>query len=79
MMTDRFTEALKEMQDKSPFVCTNCGHLHDIAMVREQILGKVDPAYHDAFSEAVNEEGEKTAYKCDACGHDQVVGKELLH
>jgi rubrerythrin len=78
MMTDRFTDAVKEMQDKSPFVCTNCGHQHNIVNVREQVIGTIDPAYHDDFSEAVKEEGDKTAYKCDACGHHQIISKKAL-
>ena len=77
-MSDRFTEAVKELQDKSPFVCSSCGHPHDISKVREQVLIKTDPAYHDEFSEAVEEEAEKTAFECVSCGHRQVVSKKLL-
>lgn len=78
-MPDRFTEAVKELQDKSPFVCTSCGHPHDIIKIREQVLIKTDPAYHDDISEAVEEEVEKTAFKCESCGHSQVVTKQALN
>jgi len=77
-MSDRFSEAVKELQDKSPFVCSSCGHPHDITKVREQVLVKTDPSYHDEFSESVKEEVEKTAFKCESCGHRQVVSKEAL-
>jgi len=78
-MTDRFTEAVKELQEKSPFICTSCGHPHAIAKLREQLLGKVDTTYHDRFSEAIREEGEKTAFKCESCGHKQVIDENVLH
>ena len=78
-MSDRFSEAVKELQDKSPFVCSSCGHPHDITKVREQVLIKTDPGYHDDFSESVKEEAEKTAFKCESCGHRQVVSKEALN
>ncbi len=78
-MSDRFTQAVTELQDKSPFVCTSCGHPHDIKKIREQIHSKVDPAYHDEFSEAVEEEVEKTAFKCESCGQSQVVSKKTLN
>ena len=75
-MSDRFTEAVKELQDKSPFVCTSCGHPHDITKIREQVLIKTDPTYHDDFSEAVEKEAEKTAFKCESCGQSQVVSSK---
>jgi len=78
-MMDRITEAMQEMQDKSPFVCTSCGHPHDIARVREQLLGKADTAYHDRFSTATKEEGEKSAFKCESCGHHQIIDTKKLH
>ena len=78
-MSDRFSEAVKELQNKSPFVCSSCGHPHDITKVREQVLIKTDPAYHDDFSESVEEEAEKSAFKCESCGHRQVVRKEALN
>lgn len=78
-MSDRFTEAVKELQDKSPFVCTSCGHPHDIKRTRKHVLNKADPAYHDEFSEAVKEETEKTAFKCESCGHSQVLSKQTLN
>ena len=78
-MSDRFSEAVKELQDKSPFVCSSCGHPHDVKKVREQVLIKTDPEYHDDFSESVEEEAEKSAFKCESCGHRQVVRKEDLN
>ncbi len=77
-MRDEFTEATKEMQDKSPFVCTSCGHPHDIVKLREKLYGK--PAeVHDRFSEAVREEGEKSAFVCESCGSKQTIEKKDLH
>ena len=73
---DSFSEAEKELQDKSPFVCVSCGHPHDIEKIRKQVSTKTDPAYHDEFSEAVEEEAETTAFKCESCGHSQVVSKQ---
>jgi len=73
---DRFSEAEKELQEKSSFVCVSCGHPHDIEKIRKQVLTKADPAYHDEFSEAVEEEGKKTAFKCESYGHSQVVSKQ---
>lgn len=78
-MTDIITEVSKELQEKSAFVCTSCGHPHEIAKVREQVLGKVDSAYHDRFSDAVAEEGEKSAFVCEGCGKKQSFLKKLLH
>lgn len=78
-MTDIFTEASQELQEKSPFVCTSCGHPHDIVKVREQVVAKVDTSYHDHFSDAVAEEGEKTAFKCEGCGKKQSILSKLLH
>ena len=69
-MTDRFTEAAKEQQDKSPFVCISCGHPKDIANIKEQ-AAKAGASLHDRFSEAVEESGEKSAFVCESCGHEQ--------
>ena len=77
-MKDRFSEAMEELQEKSPFVCTSCGHPNDITKVHEQLRGETNVDFHDRFSDAVKEQGEKTAFKCDSCGHHQIV-KKVLH
>ncbi|MDO3379510.1 hypothetical protein [Geoalkalibacter halelectricus] len=67
-MTDRFTDAVKELQDKSSFICTTC-QPHEIPRGRETSEGKHMTGVHDRFSEAVAEEGEKSAFICERCGH----------
>ena len=78
-MTDRFTEAEMEQQDKSPFICTSCGHPHDIAKIREKFHGKPIAEVHDRFSDAVKESGEKSAFACEICGHEQTLPDKSLH
>jgi DNA-directed RNA polymerase subunit RPC12/RpoP len=75
-MKDRISKASEELQEKSPFVCTSCGHPHDIVKVRQQLQGNANVDFHDRFSDAVKEEGEKSAFKCESCGHHQIVNKE---
>lgn len=75
-MKDRVSEASEELQEKSAFVCTSCGHPNDIVKVREQLQGTANVDYHDRFSDAVKEEGEKSAFTCESCGHHQIVNKE---
>ena len=78
-MTDRFTEAEMELQDKSPFVCDSCGHPHDIAQVKSQVLGKPVEGVHDRFSEAISELPEKSAFTCESCGKKKNFLTRLLH
>ncbi len=61
-MTDRFSKAVEELQEKSPFVCVSCGH-HEIPQVHE------DGSTHvkDRFSDAVEESAEKSAFVCESC------------
>lgn len=67
-MTDRFTEAVEELQDKSPFICSTC-RPHDIPKGQEAAQKGFKSEVHDRFSEAVAEEGEKSAFVCESCGH----------
>lgn len=76
-MKDQISEAMEELQEKSPFICTSCGHPHEIAKVSEPLRGKTNVGFHDRFSEAVLEEAEKSAFKCESCGHHQIVKKGL--
>lgn len=66
-MRDRFTEALEELQQKSPFECVSCTH-HDITTGREQTAAE-GHGVRDRFSEAVEESGEKSAFVCESCRH----------
>ncbi len=78
-MQDRFTEAIKEMQDRSPFVCVSCGHPDDIAGLTGTVTTGKTPAVHDRFTEAVLEETERNAFTCESCGTRQRIRKETKH
>ncbi len=78
-MTDRLTEALRELREKSPFVCTSCGHPADISKSNKRSSAKTNTGFHDRFTDAAREEGEKSAFVCESCGHRQPVGREKLH
>ena len=69
-MTDHLTEAVKEMQNKSPFVCVSCGHPHDIAKV---LSGKPIESHRDHLTEAFKESEERSAFTCESCGHKQAI------
>jgi rubrerythrin len=78
-MTDRLTEAVRELKEKSPFVCTSCGHPADISKVSVKLSDKTSTDFHDRFTDAAREEGEKSAFVCESCGHHQIVGGGKLH
>ncbi|PLX77411.1 MAG: hypothetical protein C0615_05315 [Desulfuromonas sp.] len=78
-MMDRFTKAVEELQEKSPFICTSCGHPHKIAGAKKHTMQKPADSVHDRFSEATREEGEKSAFVCESCGHKQELPKKNLH
>jgi|GEM_PF-2590173 len=78
-MTDRFSEAVEELQEKSPFVCVNCGHPHDIVKVQKHLRPKPGEEVKDRFSEAVKEEGEKSAFVCESCGHSHPIRTSSRH
>jgi hypothetical protein len=66
-MKDRFTEAMEELQQKSPFVCASCNEHHDIAMEHgSDAHGEI---IRDRFTEAVEESEEKSAFVCESCRH----------
>lgn len=78
-MTDRLSEALEELKEKSAFVCTSCGHPADIKKMTERSSATTTTGFHDRFTDAAKEEGEKSAFVCASCGHRQPVGRENLH
>ncbi|MBE0598290.1 MAG: hypothetical protein IH614_13565 [Desulfuromonadales bacterium] len=78
-MTDRFTEAVKELQEKSAFICVSCGHPHEIARKPETIQMQAEPGLKDRFSEAVEESAEKSAFVCESCGERQPTPKPNQH
>ncbi len=61
-MTDRFSKAVEELQEKSPFVCESCEH-HDLPQLHVDGSSHL----HDRFSEAVEEMAEKSAFLCESC------------
>lgn len=65
-MRDRFSDAMKEMQEKSAFACVSCDH-HDIPQIHEQMAMRTGKRLHDRFSEAVEEMQEKSAFICESC------------
>ncbi|KIH76848.1 hypothetical protein SAMN05660860_00736 [Geoalkalibacter ferrihydriticus] len=65
-MTDRFTKAVEELQEKSPFICVSCGR-HEIVQGREKGSPTPDEGVKDRFSEAVEESGQKSAFLCESC------------
>jgi len=78
-MTDRLSEALGELREKSPFACTSCGHPADISKGNRPLSDKTNTGFHDRFTDAAREEGEKSAFVCERCGHRQLVGRAKLH
>jgi len=69
-LTDRFSEAFSELEEKNAYMCESCGEKH------------VDISTHDRFSEAVSELEEKNAFICKSCGgkmvmHGEDSGREL--
>lgn len=57
--TDRFSEAEKELSDKSAFICESCNKKYD----KEEALRQ----YKDRFTEAERELSEKSAFICESC------------
>jgi rubrerythrin len=78
-MTDQFTEAVEEMEEKSHFVCVSCGHPHKIAKGSGRTAAAPGESLHDRFSEAVKESGEKSAFVCESCGHRQPIPTSSRH
>lgn len=76
-MKDQFSEAVDELQEKSAFICTSCGHPNDIAKENKPLRDKANVDFHDRFSDAVKEESAKTAFTCEGCGHRQTIKKAL--
>lgn len=74
-MTDRFSKAVEELEEKSAFVCESCGHPHDIASVRRKAAEKSGTELKDRFSRPVKESAEKSAFVCVSCGHSQRIPK----
>lgn len=78
-MRDRFTDAEMELEEKSPFICSSCGHPNDIKNPHETSSVKLGKGVHDRFSEAVLEEAEKNAFICESCGHKQDLAEKTKH
>lgn len=57
--TDRFSEAEKELSDKSAFICDSCNKKYD----KEEALRQ----YKDRFTVAEKELSEKSAFICESC------------
>ncbi len=57
--TDRFSEAEKELSEKSAFICESCNTKYD----KEEALRQ----YKDRFTEAEKELSEKSAFICESC------------
>jgi len=57
--TDRFSEAEKELSDKSAFICESCNKKYD----KEEALRQ----YKDRFTGAEKELSEKSAFICESC------------
>ena len=71
-MRDQFTEAELELQDKSPFICSRCGHPHDITK-SQTTANNPASGVHDRFSDAVMEESERSAFVCEKCNLEQEI------
>ena len=78
-MTDRFSEATREQQDMSPFICSSCGHPQTIQREGLERGTSGSPDYHDRFSEAIREQSTKNAFTCESCGTLQVCDTRSLH
>ena len=57
--TDRFSEAEKELSDKSAFICESCNKKYD----EKEALSQ----YRDRFTGAEKELSEKSAFICESC------------
>ena len=78
-MTDLLSKAMEELKEKSPFVCTSCGHPAEIAKGNKTLTGHTNTNFHDRFTDAVREEGEISAFACESCGHSQIVKDRRHH
>ncbi len=65
-MADRFSKAVRELHERSPFVCESCGH-HDIPHTQKAMAALGGEGLTDRFSEAVEEMAEKSAFFCESC------------
>lgn len=78
-MKGYLNEAMAELSEKSPFICTSCGHPADISVRKRGDEHAINTTFHDRFSEAVMEESEKSSFACTSCGHDKVMERSKLH
>ena len=63
-LTDRFSNATRELEEKNAFICTSCGETHE------------DVSTHDRFSAAVEELEDKNAFVCKSCGGRMISEKD---
>ncbi len=75
---DRFSEAEKELQEKSAFVCLSCQKTYKKHEAEKQdktccgktlkgMTGESSDSYHDQFSEAEKELQDRSAFVCISC------------
>ena len=78
-MRDQFSEAVEELETKSPFICASCGHPNKIDRISEQPVVTSGEGVKDRFSKAIKESGEKSAFVCESCGHRQSIPSPSKH